>query len=155
MQGVLAGMAAGVIGWLVWASLTFLIGTRVMPAAATRADLGQLLRTMGFAAAPGMLRSLNLIGPLRPLVGVVVPLWMLATMVVAVRQALDYTSTLRAVAVCVIGWLVQLVVIALVLAAYAPRPEHVAAVGDGRGPEPVAAGSIGKVHPSAVAPLVE
>jgi len=32
------------------------------------------------------------------------PLWMLAAMIVAVRQALDYTSTVHAVAVCVFGW---------------------------------------------------
>jgi hypothetical protein len=42
--------------------------------------------------------------------GVTVPVfaatavWMLAAMVVAVRQALDYTSTMRAAAVCVLGW---------------------------------------------------
>ena len=32
---------------------------------------------------------------------------MLVATVIAVRQALDYTSTARAIGVCVIGWLVQ------------------------------------------------
>ena len=38
---------------------------------------------------------------------------MLVAMVIAVRQALDYTSTLRAVGVCLIGWLVQVVILIL------------------------------------------
>jgi hypothetical protein len=40
-------------------------------------------------------------------------LWSLAAMVVAVRQALDYDSTGRAIAVCVVGWLVQMLIIAI------------------------------------------
>jgi hypothetical protein len=35
---------------------------------------------------------------------------MLLTMVVAVRQALDYTSTLRAVAVCFVGWIIYIAI---------------------------------------------
>ena len=66
-----------------------------------------MLRTIGFASAPGLLR----VGGLVPVIGewAIVPIaniWMLVAMVVAVRQALDYTSTLRAVGVCVVGWLV-------------------------------------------------
>jgi hypothetical protein len=38
---------------------------------------------------------------------------MLVAMVIAVRQALDYTSTFRAVGVCVIGWIIQTVILLL------------------------------------------
>jgi len=34
-------------------------------------------------------------------------------MVIAVRQALDYKSTLRAVGVCVIGWIIQTLILVL------------------------------------------
>ena len=37
--------------------------------------------------------------------------WMLAAMIIAVRQALDYSSTLRAVGVCVIGYIIQIFVL--------------------------------------------
>jgi len=96
------------IGWMAWALLTFEVGARVLPAARTHADVGELLRTLGFAAAPGMLLGLGVLPGLAVPLFVVVPLWMLATMIVAVRQALDYTSTLRAVAVCAFGWLLAI-----------------------------------------------
>ena len=69
-----------------------------------RADPGELLRTLGFAQAPGLLRPLALVPGLGTAVTGVIAVWTLATMVVEVRQALDYTSTLRALAVCMTGW---------------------------------------------------
>ena len=75
--------------------------------------MGQLLRTIGFSAAPGLIRVLGIIPGLYVPVSFVASLWMLVTMVVAVRQALDYESTGRAVAVCVIGLIFNLVVLFL------------------------------------------
>ena len=95
---------AALLLWAAWALLTAQIGTRLMPQPKTRSDVGELLRTLGFATAPGCLRILGVIpGVAAPVFGVTA-IWMLATMVVAVRQALDYDSTLRAVAVCGVGW---------------------------------------------------
>ena len=37
-------------------------------------------------------------------------IWMLVAMVIAVRQALDYQSTGRAIGVCLIGWVAQMVI---------------------------------------------
>ena len=102
--GILAAVVGALLGWLVWAGLTYLIGTRLLPEARTRADWGQLLRTTGFAAAPGIVRVLGIIPLLGWLALGIASLWMLAAFVVAVRQALDYTSTGRAVGVCLIGW---------------------------------------------------
>jgi hypothetical protein len=103
-------MVAGFVGWFVWALLTWLIGTKVLPEPGTSADLGQLLRTIGFSAAPGMLNVLGIIPVLGLIVALVAALWQLAAMVVAVRQALDYRSTGRAVLVCFIGWIVYLAI---------------------------------------------
>ena len=66
--------------------------------------MGELLRTIGFAAAPGLLLALGALPGLAVPIFVMAPLWMLAAMIVAVRQALDYTSTIHAVAVCLFGW---------------------------------------------------
>ncbi len=89
--------------WVVWAVLTVQIGTRIMPSARTDADLGQLLRVTGFASAPGILRIAGVVPGAATLVFIIAMAWMLMAMIVAVRQALDYTSTLRAFGVCALG----------------------------------------------------
>ncbi len=94
-----------ILAWVLWAWTAYFIGTRILPEACTEADLGQLLRTTAFAGSPGLLRLLGLLPGWAVPVFVLASIWMLAAFVVAVRQALDYTSTLRAVAVCFFGWL--------------------------------------------------
>jgi len=99
-----------IVGWIVWAALIYLVGTKLMPEPETRADIGELLRTTGFASAPGILRVLGFIPLLGGVILFVAALWMLAAMVIAVRQALDYKSTGRAIVVCLIGWVVSIVI---------------------------------------------
>jgi hypothetical protein len=108
--GVVAAVVGGFVGWFLWAVVTWLIGTRLLPEPGTSADLGQMLRTIGFSAGPGLLNVLGIIPFLGLLVSFVAAVWQLVAMVVAVRQALDYRSTGRAVLVCVIGWVFYLVV---------------------------------------------
>ncbi len=115
IEGLIFASLSALAGWYVWAFLTYWIGTRLLPEPQTKADYGELLRTIGFSSAPGVLRVLGIIPGLTGLVFVVVSIWMLVAMVIAVRQALDYTGTLRAVAVCVIGWIVQVLILALLL----------------------------------------
>lgn len=100
--------------WAAWALLVFEIGTRLMPDQSTRSSVGELLRTLGFAATPGLLRVLGFMPHVMLPVFVLTTVWMLAAMVVAVRQALDYRSTGKAVAVCVFG-LVLSVTMAIVI----------------------------------------
>jgi len=111
--GILLGTASALIGWFIWAYLTYAIGTKLLPVPETRADYGELLRTIGFASAPGLIRVIGIIPGLAGIVFAVAAVWMLVAMVIAVRQALDYRSTLRAVGVCVIGWVIQALVMAL------------------------------------------
>lgn len=113
--GLLVTTLVALIGWYVWAFVTYFVGTRFLPGPRTEADLGQLLRTLGFSATPGLIRVLGIVPGLGSLVSFVAALWMLVAMVVAVRQALDYETTGRAVAVCLIGFVANIVV-ALVLA---------------------------------------
>jgi len=98
------GIIGALVGWVLWSGLTMLIGTKILPTPETKADMGELLRTTGFAAAPGLIRILGAV----PLVGFVFDfiavIWTWAAFVIAVRQALDYRSTARAVAVCALGW---------------------------------------------------
>ena len=103
--------AVALTGWAAWALLTFEVGARLLPGARTHSDVGELLRTLGFAAAPGLIAYLSLVPGLMMPVLLISRAWMLLAMVVAVRQALDYTSTWRAVAVCVVGWLLTSAII--------------------------------------------
>ena len=103
-SGILWSTLHGVALWYVWALVTYFIGTRWLPTGVTVADPGQLLRTIGFSSAPGLLRIVILIPALSRPVFLLCTVWMLASMVVAVRQALDYCSTRRAIAVCAIGF---------------------------------------------------
>ena len=111
---IVLGAIAALVGWYVWAFLTYFIGTRLLPEPQTRADQGELLRTIGFSSTPGVLRVFGIIPGLMPLVFSVTGVWMLVAMIIAVRQALDYNSTLRAVGVCLIGWLVQAAILVAV-----------------------------------------
>ena len=113
LGGILMGTIAALIGWFVWAFLTYYIGTKLLPEPQTRADLGELLRTIGFSSSPGLIRVLGIIPGLGGVVFIVASIWMLVAMVIAVRQALDYESTLRAVGVCVIGWIIQALILVL------------------------------------------
>ena len=62
-----------------------------------------------------MLRIFGGIPGIGPLVLGVVSVWMLIAMVIAVRQALDYTSTWRAAAVCIVAWLAVIIPAVLLL----------------------------------------
>ncbi|MEW6615634.1 MAG: YIP1 family protein [Thermodesulfobacteriota bacterium] len=108
--GIFIGTLAALAGWYLWAWLTYLIGTKLLPEPQTRADPGELLRTIGFSSSPGLIRVLGIIPGLTGIIFFVAGIWMLVAMVIAVRQALDYSSTLRAVGVCTIGWIIQLLV---------------------------------------------
>jgi hypothetical protein len=111
--GVLMGTVTALIGWYVWAYLTYFIGTKLLPEPQTSADHGELLRTIGFSSSPGLIRILGIIPGLTGIVFFAASIWMLVAMVIAVRQALDYKGTLRAVGVCAIGWIVQAVLLLL------------------------------------------
>jgi hypothetical protein len=104
-QGPLKMAFTSLVAWFVWAFLTWLVGTKILPGPDTKADLGELLRTIGFASSPGILRVLTGLPGIGKLIGALVAIWMLVAMVIAVRQALDYRGTGRAIAVCLIGFL--------------------------------------------------
>ena len=110
LSAFVVGALAALLGWLIWATLTYFIGTRILPEPHTKSNVGELLRTTGFASSPGIFHVLGRVPVLGEVASLIVSVWMLVAMVIAVRQALDYKSTGRAVGVCVIGWLVYLAV---------------------------------------------
>ncbi len=123
-SSLIMGVLTALAGWFIWALLTFYIGTKLLPEPQTRADYGELLRTIGFSSSPGIIRVIGIIPGLVAPVFLIAGIWMLAAMIVAVRQALDYKSTWRAIGVCLIGWVIQALLLFLVFAIFG-RPDQV------------------------------
>lgn len=113
--GFLLGAMAALGAWLVWVAVVGVIGTRDLAEPQTHSSFGELLRTLGFAAAPGVFLVFAIIRPAAPIVFVMVSLWMIAAAVLGMRQALDYRHTMRAVAVCLLACLVSIGIIATMM----------------------------------------
>jgi hypothetical protein len=94
--------------------VTYLVGTTVFKTPETHADWGQLARGTGFAQTPGVLQVLVFIPFVGGLIALVATFWQLVAMVIAVRQALDYTSTLRAVGVVLVGFVIVIIPIIII-----------------------------------------
>jgi hypothetical protein len=107
--GVVSAVVGAIVGWLVWAGITYVIGDKLLGGTAT---WGELLRTLGFAQAPGVLLAIGIVPILGGIVITVVSVWLLVTGVIAIRQALDF-GTGKAIATALLGWLAQLLLRAL------------------------------------------
>lgn len=123
LMGLVIGTVGSLLGWYVWALMTYLIGTKLLPEPQTQADHGELLRTIGFSSSPGLIRVLGIIPGLSGFVNLFAGVWMLVAMIIAVRQALDYQSTYRAIGVCLIGWIIQAVILAVLVTMMGGVPE--------------------------------
>jgi hypothetical protein len=111
---VLHRVVLALLLWVFWAIATYIVGVYLMPEPQTQSNVGELLRTIGFAASPGMLRILGMVPGIGGTIYVLSTVWMLVAMVVAIRQALDYKSTGRAVVVCVITGMIGVVMAAVI-----------------------------------------
>lgn len=110
ITGIIFSAFTSLIGYAAWAVIVWLVGTKLMPDPATKADFPETFRVIGFAAAPGLLGIVTIIPILGWLVLFCLWLWTIAAMVIAVRQVLDYTDTVKAVIVVVIGFVVNFVI---------------------------------------------
>jgi hypothetical protein len=118
---LLAVSAVALVTWVARAMLIFQIGSWLLPEDKTHADLGEVLRTTGFAASPGFFQVLCAIPSGAAFVFALTTTWMMGAMVIGVKHALDYQSTARAIAVCLIAAALCLAV-AFGLAVLVSRP---------------------------------
>src|SRR5688572_21646282 len=102
LTGIVWQILSSLVAYTIWAVFIWLFGTKVMPDPATKADFPETFRTVAFATAPGVLGIITIIPLLGWLLYFGIILWQLAAMVVAVREVLDYTDTVKAVIVVVI-----------------------------------------------------
>jgi hypothetical protein len=101
---IIAGPISAVLGWLLWSAITYVIGDKLLGGTAT---WGELLRTIGFAQSPGVLMIFGIIPILGGIVRVVVALWLLVAGIIAIRQALDF-STGKAIVTALLGWVAMI-----------------------------------------------
>jgi hypothetical protein len=109
--GLIGGIITAIIGWAVWCAIVYFVGTSLFGGTAT---WGEVLRTVGFAQSPGVLRIFGFIPVLGGLINLVVAIWLIVAGVVAVRQSLDI-STGGAIVVSIIGVVVYAVINLIVL----------------------------------------
>jgi hypothetical protein len=103
---IVGTLIGALLSWVLWAGLTYVIGDKVFGGTAT---WGELLRTLGFAQAPRVLLVLGIIPVFGVLVWIVVAIWVLVAGIIAIRQALDF-STQKALLTALIGWVIVMVV---------------------------------------------
>ena len=111
----LLGPLLSLASWYFWAFIIYIVGTKLFPDKETRSDHGELLRTIGFSSAPGLIRVFGLTPELMTITFIGAAIWMLVAMIIAVRQALDYQSTWRAIGVVVIAFLVQAIFLIMIV----------------------------------------
>ena len=103
-------MVLAFVQWIVWASLAYLIGTKLLPVSKTNAGWGNLARAVGYAQLPGTIRILGVVPGIGLVASMAAIVWQLMALVFAVRQTLSYESSWRALAVVAIGLPIYLVV---------------------------------------------
>lgn len=110
--GLIVGVIVGVIGFVLYAGIAYLVGAKLFATAETKATWGQLIRTLGFAQAPGILYVRGILPAVGGLIRFVVGVWILVASIIAIRQACDF-STGRAVLTAVVAWIIYLIFVAL------------------------------------------
>ena len=103
------------LSWYVWAYIIYFVGVKIFPDPETKSDHGELLRTIGFSSAPGIIRVFGFTPTLMTVTFIGSAFWMLACMVVAVKSALDYKSMWKAFGVVVFAWVIQAFALFLIL----------------------------------------
>lgn len=103
------------ISWYVWAYVIYFVGVKLLGDPKTKSNHGELLRTIGFSSAPGLIRVFGITPDLMTVTFIGSALWMTACMVVAVKSALNYESMWKAFRVVIFAWFFQAFFLFLVL----------------------------------------
>jgi hypothetical protein len=104
--GLILGAVMGVVGYYIWAYITYFVGTNLFHGTA---DVGELLRTLGYASGPKLLSILVFIPCVGALASLAGAIWSLVAGVIAVREALDFDTT-KAIITVIIGWVIILLI---------------------------------------------
>ncbi len=104
-ESIIYGAFFAVLGWFLWATLIYFIGTKLLPKPQTKINFKTLLRAIGFSCSPGLIRVFGILPEAEKIVFPVAELWLLVAMVVAVKQVLNYKGIVHSAIVCLISYL--------------------------------------------------
>src|SRR5688500_12358510 len=79
--GLVGGIVAAGVGWALWCGIVYFVGTSIFKGTAT---WGEVLRTVGFAQSPNVLRILGFIPIVGGLISFIAGIWALVASVIAV-----------------------------------------------------------------------
>ena len=116
VPALLFGILAALAGWSFWAWITYFVGTKILPTPETHANWGQLARTLGYAQSPGLLKVFGFVPVIGPIVFFLATVWQLFAAIIAIRQALDYTSTGRAILVTIVSYIPTALIMGILFA---------------------------------------
>ena len=108
--GTNIAMITTLISWYIWAFFTYFAATRFLrenQVEYNRSARKAVIRAMGFASAPGVVRLLGVIPGLGIVILAVATIWMIVASTIAVKQALNIESTYRAAAACTLAWIIS------------------------------------------------
>lgn len=114
-RGFVAALVVGIISWFITSYAIYFIGTRLLPSSTTQADVGQLLRVVGFASVAGVVNVIGFIPVLGPLLAFVAGIWGIVMTVKGVRHALEMSMG-RAIVTSIAGWLAAGIIGAIIFA---------------------------------------
>jgi hypothetical protein len=111
----LSQLIGAFVSWIIWSVVTFFVGTSLFGG---KSSIGQMMRVLGFAQAPGILSIIPVCGAF---VGWV---WTLACTFIAIRQGLDLdngkaamTAVVAFIAVLIVSFVIGLILAAVGLTA--------------------------------------
>ncbi len=103
VRSFLGTLISALLGWLIWSAVSWFVGTTFFGG---KADIGEMLRVIGFAYSPQVLGIIPCIG------GIVGAIWSLIAGFIAVRQGLDLDNV-KAFLTILIGFFFYLIVFAV------------------------------------------
>ncbi len=105
-ESIIYGAFFAVLGWYFWATLIYLIGTKLfLPKHEAKINFKTLLRTIGFSCSPGLIRVFGILPEAEKIVFPVAELWIIIAMIVAVKQVLNYKGIVHSAIICLISYL--------------------------------------------------
>lgn len=116
-SGLIGGIILGILGWFVISACVYFAGTKLIPSGATEADMGQVLRLIGFAQVVGIANILGFVPVVGAIIAVIAAIWGIVVTVKAIKHALEM-STGRAIATAILAWVVFIVVAVIIAAIF-------------------------------------
>lgn len=96
--GALFASVGALVDWVVWAGIVYLVGDKIFGGKAT---WGEIMRTLGFAQAPGIFWIFAIVPLLGLPVYLAVQLWVAIASFIAIRQGLDIGNAKTAMTIFV------------------------------------------------------